>query len=866
MKNRFNKGFEETKQNKVPKYGIRKLKVGVVSCLLAFSMFAPAIGAQAELPAARRVHVKIDEYKNKGDSDKLFDDVNNELKNAANEITVLLEQIQQNEVNIDKAQEKVKEAQSREDGATKALKDAIATYEQRRKDYDFAVADLKEKKKAARNTERAYNKAKARLEEKSKAYDRLKSNEDNIGKHLTDVTIPAKKKALDEAVKKLHDSQELLNKLSAAKALTEDDKEIKDAVARDASVIAAQNKVDDLGKETPGLVIKYSDAKTNSDKAVKDTATAVETALTKVNGFEETGNLTTVGDDEGKKVLSVLNQGTKKATPAAKAKAKLTYGTVKNTDDADVYAAQADVQNKLVEVTNLEDAQKSSVVADTESGKEGEAKFTAGTMKGATDANTYNEKVNALKDAITKFNNALQTYNSTPAPAQKDNAADYKKAKTDLKNAIDSYNVAVKNAKTNAKADADKKKAEEIEKAKVKLAEAKKKAAETIIAKKVKDAEEAAKGIDLDDLTKKAESAQKDLLDAQATVDVSEMTQDTYNKRLERAEKNRDEAEAKFDEADKANELATDSRDASQIKKDDAEQYKNEAEKDKDAARVEKNDAHEALRMWKESLRLTKLYAKVAINGGKFKNTDGSTTVLTGIKPQIKAIVSAAQTKYDLVKDDLEQTEKRVELLKGLVASVSKFSGMSGDTNATEAFSDRLESYNSKLETLLDLVADKKERMAETTALLEIVKKLSGEADKQTVRNWGTEGWTQEGDGWSYTRKDGTTARDEWIQNKFGDWFYVQGSGKMAQNQWFQVKGKWFFAGANGVLAQNQWLQNKQGDWFYVKNGGYMAQNEWVQVKGVWYYAQGNGALAKNVTLNINGVSYSFNGNCAWVK
>lgn len=60
MKNRFNKGFEETKQNKVPKYGIRKLKVGVVSCLLAFSMFAPVVGAHAERVVGKPVHQNID--------------------------------------------------------------------------------------------------------------------------------------------------------------------------------------------------------------------------------------------------------------------------------------------------------------------------------------------------------------------------------------------------------------------------------------------------------------------------------------------------------------------------------------------------------------------------------------------------------------------------------------------------------------------------------------------------------------------------------------------------------------------------------------------------------------------------------------
>ena len=141
MKNRFNKGFEETKQNKVPKYGIRKLKVGVVSCLLAFSMFAPAVGVHAAGP----VHVDL-HTETRAEADKLYDDVNNELKGIAAKISTELEGIQQLEANIDKAQADVDAAQKAEKDAKKDLVQKRADYEAKKKEYAEAEAKLKQRK------------------------------------------------------------------------------------------------------------------------------------------------------------------------------------------------------------------------------------------------------------------------------------------------------------------------------------------------------------------------------------------------------------------------------------------------------------------------------------------------------------------------------------------------------------------------------------------------------------------------------------------------------------------------------------------------------------------------------------------------
>lgn len=129
MKNRFDRGFEETKQNKVPKYGIRKLKVGVVSCLLAFSMFAPVVGVHAVGP----VHVDL-HTKTKAEADKLYDDVNTELKEIAAQISTELEGIQQLEANIDKAQADADAAQKAEENAKKDLVQKRADYEAKKKE------------------------------------------------------------------------------------------------------------------------------------------------------------------------------------------------------------------------------------------------------------------------------------------------------------------------------------------------------------------------------------------------------------------------------------------------------------------------------------------------------------------------------------------------------------------------------------------------------------------------------------------------------------------------------------------------------------------------------------------------------------
>ena len=160
MKNRFNKGFEETKQNKVPKYGIRKLKVGVVSCLLAFSMFAPAVGAHAEVKKyeGKPVHSNTDPKK-KADADRLYDSVNKDLKDIADHIAEELEGIQQLEANIDKAKAAAEAAEKAEKDAKENLAKKKAEYEVKKEEHKKASENYNQRKKGKRRCRKGTKKS-----------------------------------------------------------------------------------------------------------------------------------------------------------------------------------------------------------------------------------------------------------------------------------------------------------------------------------------------------------------------------------------------------------------------------------------------------------------------------------------------------------------------------------------------------------------------------------------------------------------------------------------------------------------------------------------------------------------------------------
>lgn len=748
MKNRFDRGFEETKQNKVPKYGIRKLKVGVVSCLLAFSMFAPVVGAHAEEVVGKPVHQNIDIPE--GSDIELYESTNEKLGKIAEEITALIEGIQQLEANLKAADDAANDAEKAEIEARKTATEKKAAYAQKVKEYDTACKNYdhrqKEKEKADKNLARAEKDFK----KKDVEYTKLKAAADVANPDVKHATVEQENKA-KQAKTELDDAIKEQSKLLARKKCTyKDYTEVKNDEVKE-KVDAAEKETGEVGSliKQKKDAIKYDmdDSANGGDGKIKTKKAELDAAINTANA----------GISEENKKAKLEADTTKKGCV-----------TVKYPDNFDPSKKSA-IGNKVSELNKL--------VIDKQ------------------------KAVDTCKDVTDKIAEVL------------------KNAKVEKFNELKQIQPATENEK--------------------------------------------------DAAAKNVEDKRAKYLEAQAVVTVANSNENSLEKKLSKLEQKRDDAEGKRDVAQAADEVASDNFDAAKDKKEAAKIAKDAAEKEKDAAITNVETTHKNFRQAKANLRTTrrvteKGYGDLDVVPNDVK--DNEKRGLKGLREDVAKKLKEAEDKYSEVKNNLEKKENKIKLLQELVESTKKFAAMSGDTNASDKFGDVLDKYNTDIDDLTDKVADEKEKLAESTALITVIRQLAEKAKVLKPRNFKSEGWNQEGTDWTYTDSNGMTVKDDWVQGKNGDWFYLDGFGKMAHDKWVEVNKKWFYAGSNGVIAQEQWIQNKLGDWFYVKKGGYMAQNEWVQVKGQWYYAQKDGNMAKNVTLNVNGVNYSFNANCAWVK
>lgn len=759
MKNRFNKGFEETKQNKVPKYGIRKLKVGVVSCLLAFSMFAPAVGAHAVVEKGTPQHKDL-EVGPRADADRLYDNVNKKLKGIADNIAEELEGIQQLEANIDKAKAEAEAAEKAEKDAKENLAKKKAEYEVKKEEYKKAEENYNQRKKEKDAAKKAQEKA----EDKYKKAD---------GK-------------LKEAQ---HDKDTYAGK-KASKQEEDDAKAASDEVTKKKEALATAKKENEKFD-------KYESVTKAEELADSDPYVKVQ-----------------VGKDAG--VTQAIND----------AKDKIKF---EDKDDSEIFGKELKALKArikaLTDITSANDKLKGKNVNVVAVGKK--AKLQCSDTDALAEANKDSEVKGKLDSINANIDNALKGVN------------------------VDSKDEKISKAVKDALAKADTKKNAYTE-----LSKDKKKAADGV--------EKANKDLD---------TATEDYEKKQHIVDAKNTKPDSAEKKVDKAEEKVDKAQNALDKANDALETATDNFEAATERLDLARSAKKDAKDAVDDAHdtlLGNSDkvpavigAHEKFRIAKQNLRAT---LKASMDGSAELKLQTEKLGIKGLRKNVAKELKEAEDAYASVKSVVTAREDRIKLYKDLIASTKKFAAMSGDTDAADSFDNTIDTYNDKVEELTDEVADYKERLAESTALITVIRQLAEKAKVLKPRNLKPEGWSQEGSDWTYTDSYGMTVKDNWVQGKNGDWFYLDGFGKMAHDKWVEVNKKWFYAGSNGVIAQEQWIQNKLGDWFYVKKGGYMAQNEWVQVKGQWYYAQKDGNMAKNVTLNVNGVNYSFNANCAWVK
>ncbi len=751
MKNRFNKGFEETKQNKVPKYGIRKLKVGVVSCLLAFSMFAPAVGAHAE--EVGPVHVNLD-TDDKQTADDLYDKVNAKLKDIAKQISDELKGITQLEANIAKAQANADTAQKTEENAKKDLVQKRADYEAKKKEYAEAEANFNQRKAEKEAAKKEQEKAEKKHSDAAK---KLKIAQDDFDNH-------------------------------AGVPVTEEDKQKRDN---------AKGKIGEKEKALQGLEVKndrYKRYKKDRNVTKKEDLNSNDDIV--IEALKEEQTVIDAITDAKKGVKYAADESTCKGAKESIAKFK---------EHLAAFAAKHgnDTKSKLEAI-------------NTPGKTEGYAKWTDDSLPDAKSNSELNADIAKINEDIQKEKDAINF--------DRDDIST-------IKNAKDS-----------------------------KLDDAKTKALTKIPANEE----------DTTAAKKELEDAKEQYAEAQHVIDAKGLKKDSAEKRRDKAEQKEDAAQDALDKAKDAFETAKDNFDAAEDKYNFAKAAKTSAYKAKNNAHAALTSAHIGFRNAKESLRLTIGVAKKGKGGdeklGEKPEEKAERLGIEGLRNEVAKQLKKAEDEYSKVELVVTSKKDRIKLLQDLVASTKKFAAMASNTDAAESFDNVIDGYNTEIDRLSDEVADYSEKLSESTALITVIRQLAEKAKVLKPRNLKPEGWSQEGTDWTYTDSNGMTVKDNWVQGKNGDWFYLDGFGKMAHDKWVEVNKKWFYAGSNGVIAQEQWIQNKLGDWFYVKKGGYMAQNEWVQVKGQWYYAQKDGNMAKNVTLNVNGVNYSFNANCAWVK
>lgn len=81
----------------------------------------------------------------------------------------------------------------------------------------------------------------------------------------------------------------------------------------------------------------------------------------------------------------------------------------------------------------------------------------------------------------------------------------------------------------------------------------------------------------------------------------------------------------------------------------------------------------------------------------------------------------------------------------------------------------------------------------------------------------------------------------------------MNGAGLVTKNAW--VGNYW--CGSDGKYVKSSWVDNNQ---YYVGANGVYVPGRWVKYDNGWCYYAGR-VYAKDITLNINGIAYTFDSN-----
>lgn len=125
-----------------------------------------------------------------------------------------------------------------------------------------------------------------------------------------------------------------------------------------------------------------------------------------------------------------------------------------------------------------------------------------------------------------------------------------------------------------------------------------------------------------------------------------------------------------------------------------------------------------------------------------------------------------------------------------------------------------------------------------------------------------TTGWKFINDSWYYLGNNGSMFTGwQKIKDKT---YYFHSTGAMAQDNWVQDpdNGNWYYFNYNGQISRHKFIRY-DNNIYYVHSDGRMATDEWIPAAdGSWYYLLLDGKAARDRSIDIKGVSYTFDKNC----
>ena len=123
-------------------------------------------------------------------------------------------------------------------------------------------------------------------------------------------------------------------------------------------------------------------------------------------------------------------------------------------------------------------------------------------------------------------------------------------------------------------------------------------------------------------------------------------------------------------------------------------------------------------------------------------------------------------------------------------------------------------------------------------------------------------GWIYDGSNWYYMKSSGAMATG-WLEDG-GSWYYLKDNGAMASGEWITSGDSKYFMTESGTMASG-WAKDKD-DWYYLDpDSGAMATG-WVQSGDSWYYMDPEtGAMVSDGEVEVNGTTYKFDANGAWI-